>query len=1479
MLFRIGFFIGVLGLAFTVRVHGVEIVSVSGTLNAPQADGALVVGAGGILELAARAPEAVRADIGEYLRTAGFNVIHLSGAESREELAELAQLVQAAGLPVSGPGREPALLEVEGGKLAFFGAESEEELAGALERVPEGTVAVLLTQQDPVHVAQWMRREARVSLALVSRAAPLGTDAVRVAEGRYLAMVPTGRLRAAHSSLTLRDGALVEVANRSEAVPLERSPQVRAFHKQRGVESNRGAAVLRQVEAPAAEPQRVRPLESLDAEETAAVQASGQTHAVELRVQTAALRDEYAGAEGRFIVLSTTWENVIPISMAWGQPLPTVVRFEELSNHLYLVLNNRQVLRLREDTQDQPGHLRIRPLELPEVGAVAAGNLVFEAPDEPIESLELRLYDFAHGHLALKLVESAEAAARGEEEPIGPVQGNEVVEAGVFGVERLAELEGQAAPDGMRFVRVDLRGRSMFTFEADATAFDPQARAGDKIEIGTVGDWSEAHRHTQLVVDGEYAYVPDPELTEMSDSPRMLPDLMTGGRVVFLALAEARSLSLWCDFPNARLPDGRVIQPGGFELPIEGEAPAAREQAAIASIDDEVFGVEVVEQSAVEEFAGELAGDGRRFLVLDVSVVNQGEKSELFQTRPQLKHTAEDGTQSEMHEVTFRGKHPPSELVLIPPKQRRSFQVVYETNAEETRPRLAYAGVSRAEVVELGRVDGAGIVQADPGQPREQEPAVEEPVVEAEPEPAVVQRPEEPRVVEAEEEGPRPGETRTQWQRRRELEALRRVPIHPGHEPKGLAGVGLRAEQVNEAIDRGAEFLWNFVKSEDGLDRDSRTLGWRNDHGIIALALVHADAHERFGDFHAALLHFLRTADPFAIDSTYEVGVLAMLVESYGDPQFLPLLRRCGEYLSETQGKDGSWNYRAQEVKALRDMYAPEAGGEVLEVVGGVPLDDPTYVRPRVERRGDGQFGIDGDNSASQFSLLGLHSASRAGIEIPDEVWEANLSSYRERQGRDGGWAYTTGQSYGSMTCAGICALAINEHELGKDAEVEVAIERALGWLDEHFAVDHHIGHGGHAGWHYYYLYSLELVGRILDTEFVGQHEWYPIGARYLVDAQQADGGWPGGQSERERLGTTFALLFLTRATPALEVEEMKRGGNGTLRTGMVTDSKRLYIILDASGTLLHPMPGDDSGRMKFELVSEAVNELLASVPDGTEVGLRVFGHRKRSIEAGADEDTHLEIPMSPLDRQAFRARLGSIRPRGKTPLALSMREAANDLRRAQISAERPVTVVLVAEGEENTRPRQDPMAAAGELAKLEGIDFHIIGFDIDRAEWGEQLRQIAELVGGEYHAAHRSEDLHQELRAAVFRVPEFFEVVDANGRPVARGHFGDEMTLPEGRYTLRTQLSTQAFEETFWINTDRRTSAIFHSSRLSDLDRSAREPVADAASEERDAPEAVLEEAPPEPAVRPQGRFCTQCGGSLPAGARFCTQCGARVN
>jgi hypothetical protein len=619
-------------------------------------------------------------------------------------------------------------------------------------------------------------------------------------------------------------------------------------------------------------------------------------------------------------------------------------------------------------------------------------------------------------------------------------------------------------------------------------------------------------------------------------------------------------------------------------------------------------------------------------------------------------------------------------------------------------------------------------------------------------------------------------------------------------EPKGLDGVGVTAEQVNAAIQRASEFLWKWLASESEWPLDALLQGSGNEL-LVSLALTHAGAHERTPAFDQRLRRLL-SKSPGERVQTYQAGVLAMLIEAWGRPEYLPRLREITRYLVESQGQDGSWDYsQTVPTELLRD---PDQ--RVLKVTGGTPLDgSPKDLLDCPRTLPVGKWP-GGDNSVTQFALLGLAAAARLDMRIPTATWQRARSITLARQLEAGGFGYAGSPSEagsGSMTCAGLCALAITAHGLSLDPSADAAAsERALAWLDQRFDVARN---PGSSAWNLYYLYGLERTGRILETEFLGAHEWYPLGVRHLLATQLPDGSWDDSKTPPQ--DTAFALLFLTRATHRL-AEELKRGGSGTLSTASeLGPERRLYVVLDASGSMLDEL----DGMPKFQIARDAVAALVRALPGG-EVALRVYGHRKRAIEPGAESDTELAIPLGPLDQSAFLTKLQSLRARGRTPLSLSLAETHQDLERAAGET----TVLLLTDGGEDTRPKREPAAVAEDLGKLPGIDLQVIGFDIKRDDWRAQLEAIAQRARGRYWPVARAAELASFLRAAVLREPESFRVVGADGREVGRGRFGDRLVLREGRYRFETELGGKAFSTELWVNTDAVTSVVFDGSRAS---------------------------------------------------------------
>jgi VWFA-related protein len=208
--------------------------------------------------------------------------------------------------------------------------------------------------------------------------------------------------------------------------------------------------------------------------------------------------------------------------------------------------------------------------------------------------------------------------------------------------------------------------------------------------------------------------------------------------------------------------------------------------------------------------------------------------------------------------------------------------------------------------------------------------------------------------------------------------------------------------------------------------------------------------------------------------------------------------------------------------------------------------------RRNVARRGQ-FFGGQGDNSNTQFALLGLWAAGRHGFDS-DEPLESIDQHFRSSQLDDGRWGYRLDRGGSdAMTCAGLMGLAIAasrpslaERQTARARGVALAADPKFQEALKAVGED-----ARRAGPHsdIYYLWSLERVCVALGLRSLDGFDWYAHGAQILLDRQQDDGGWPHDRWGRLP-GTALALLFLRKANLAFEIDRVLRlpGSESDLR-------------------------------------------------------------------------------------------------------------------------------------------------------------------------------------------------------------------------------------------------------------------------------------------------------------------------------------------
>lgn len=600
-------------------------------------------------------------------------------------------------------------------------------------------------------------------------------------------------------------------------------------------------------------------------------------------------------------------------------------------------------------------------------------------------------------------------------------------------------------------------------------------------------------------------------------------------------------------------------------------------------------------------------------------------------------------------------------------------------------------------------------------------------------------------------------------------------------------------KSVNRAVD------WFDARHSD-MDMGSR------DDLVVALALLHAEGPKRHKRLADRIATFIQASDVPSM-GTYDLGLLAMICESLADPKWVPLLRRAIQRLVDMQGEDGSWGYGCEtpveEPSTEKTEDTPKTKSKRIHIVGGHPIGETAPV-VGLKRRQDWSKGeATGDRSVTQYAMLGLFSGHRAGVTVDPETWKRARKFFLETQNEDGGWGYKGEEhkeTYGSMTCAGIVSVAIASFALGDaDWKDQAAIKKGLAWLDRNFSVEKNPSRDE---WHFYYLYGLERVGRILDTETIGKHEWFKLGAKELLAKQREDGSWLSEQDTNDVLSTGFALLFLTRATASLKVPE-KKTGPGTLVTalrGGAGGGKTFHVILDCSGSMGAPM----DGKKKFHIARDAVCSIIESLPDDCRVGLRAYGHHKKTGSMDPSKDSELLIPIRKLNKKAFTDAVMKLDYNGDTPLTFSLTEAVKDITEP---GDDPVTVILLTDGAESTRGA-DPVAASRKLVSSKsGTVLHVVAFDINDATSKKQMEEMAKAGGGICCPAKNATELVSNLKQVFVPKKLAYELLDADAKKLADGEFGDRRSLAEGKYRIRGTILGEAFDEILWINAGKTTT------------------------------------------------------------------------
>ncbi len=227
---------------------------------------------------------------------------------------------------------------------------------------------------------------------------------------------------------------------------------------------------------------------------------------------------------------------------------------------------------------------------------------------------------------------------------------------------------------------------------------------------------------------------------------------------------------------------------------------------------------------------------------------------------------------------------------------------------------------------------------------------------------------------------------------------------------------------------------------------------------------------------------------------------------------------------------------------------------------------------------------------------------------------------------------------------------------------------------------------------------------------------------------------------------------------------ELRPGG--ALALSATGAPKNLLIILDTSSSMDEPFENST----KIAVAKQVLDDLVNTIPAGTNVALRIFGGCQVS---------DLIVPMGPINRAALRAKIQAIQTGGPTPIAYALEQAKNDFK----GVTGPDLILLVTDGMETCHG--NPVKAAQELANSGyNLKIHVVGFDVASQPWArKQLQEIAAASGGVYFDVRSSAELRQALALPTQLT---YHVYDQAGKEVFTGNISQPAPkLPAGSYRV----------------------------------------------------------------------------------------------
>jgi len=447
------------------------------------------------------------------------------------------------------------------------------------------------------------------------------------------------------------------------------------------------------------------------------------------------------------------------------------------------------------------------------------------------------------------------------------------------------------------------------------------------------------------------------------------------------------------------------------------------------------------------------------------------------------------------------------------------------------------------------------------------------------------------------------------------------APVQPAR-----AALTPESPEVVEAVRRGMEFLEENAKKEGRAGAQSLV-------GLVWLKQGKRDDPILTRAVEAIRAQFLGEKVALGNETYYSAGLSVVFLVEYDSVAYAKEIRTILDLLLEGQKPHGGWGYPSEQV---------------------------------------------GDTSITQYCTLAMWIAARAGFDVPERAWEDMAGWWIRTQDPSGAFGYKgvdsgtlgkrsrQGAINPGLTAAGVASLYLCTDHLfgrrGSEDESRGIFFRAAENVRERprsrafepslFASARDMGNNWFTKnyqsdaskirpplqFAQYYLYTFEryqafremVDGQGTKTE----RNWYDDGARFLLKTQDDDGTWASHYAVGKVADTSFALLFLMRATRATIRQTL---GAGTLVGGRgLPDGEVIQV----------------GGAIKRKPRSGPAEELLAALDDPSDPRYEEALDRVAELSSDADE-----LMLSARARQfrdlavsgSTRARVAAIRALART--------------------------------------------------------------------------------------------------------------------------------------------------------------------------------------------------------------------------------------